>query len=64
MRSVILVLSILFVFAVNAANVVWDCLQIDYDISMDYCCFAVRPYGCADIGLVVTQGEGGSVRIA
>lgn len=33
MRNLILVLSILFAFAVNAANVVWDCLQIDYDIS-------------------------------
>lgn len=30
MRSVILVLSILFVFAVNAANVEWDVSNIDY----------------------------------
>lgn len=30
MRSLILVLSILFVFAVNAANVEWDVSNIDY----------------------------------
>ena len=64
MRKLILVVFIMLLFTANAANVVWDCMQIDYDISMNYCCFAVRPNGCADIGLVVTQGEGGSVTFA
>ena len=59
MRSVILVLSILFVFAVNAANVEWDCLQI-YKFDTEYN-FYVEKNNSANILVYATPTSGGGV---